>query len=76
MSFFVQEKDHYKKNAKPECRECKGQGIIDYHVDQDWIEQGPCIKCFPDDEGAQRITEWWASRSHFRPKIIDQPSSR
>lgn len=74
MSFFVEEESYYTINAKPNCKECDGKGIITYHVDQDWTERSPCYVCFPDDRGAKAAKAWWADTSKpVRPKEISYP---
>ncbi len=69
MSFFTKDRNFYKEHAKAGCRDCDGGGIIDHHVDQDWIERSPCYTCFPNDPGAQKAKEWWR-------KVCGTPSPR
>lgn len=71
MSFFVASEQFYKKNAKRDCTECKGKGVVEFHVDQDDMNRAPCIKCFPDDAGAKRAEVWWKGiTSAPRPQYI------
>ena len=69
MSFFyIKGREYYEKHGKRGCKGCKGKGITEYCVDQDETKSAPCIKCFPDDAGAQEAEIWW-KRLKNPPKV-------
>lgn len=40
---------YYEKNAKSDCKECKGLGLVVEYHSQDDAKHEPCETCFPDD---------------------------
>jgi hypothetical protein len=57
---MVQNEEWCRANAKADCLECGGMGIVSYPSLQSLEQRAPCPECFPLDPEAQ------AARRRYR----------